>query len=80
MVPTELGRIVTDIMKKYFEDIVDIEFTAQLEKKLDDVEEGYKKWVEVMQNFYSQFANVLKDAESQIGNIEIPDEVTEEIC
>jgi DNA topoisomerase-1 len=80
LVPTELGRIVTDIMKKYFEDIVDIEFTAQLEKKLDDVEEGYKKWVEVMQNFYSQFANVLKDAESQIGNIEIPDEVTEEIC
>lgn len=80
LIPTELGRIVNDIMKKHFQDIVDVEFTAQLEKKLDDVEEGAKKWVEVMQGFYSQFVDVLKEAEAQIGNIEIPDEVTEEIC
>ncbi|NLD49812.1 MAG: type I DNA topoisomerase [Clostridiaceae bacterium] len=80
LMPTELGRIVNDIMKKHFQDIVDVEFTAQLERKLDDVEEGFKKWVEVMQGFYSQFVDVLKEAEAQIGTIEIPDEVTEEIC
>ncbi|MFZ5987448.1 MAG: type I DNA topoisomerase [Bacillota bacterium] len=80
LIPTELGKIVTDIMKKYFQDIVDIEFTAQMEKKLDDIEEGYKRWVEVMKSFYAQFVDVLKDAETQIGNIEIPDEVTDEIC
>ncbi|ODM25686.1 DNA topoisomerase I [Clostridium sp. Bc-iso-3] len=80
LIPTELGKIVTDIMKNYFQDIVDVEFTAQMEQKLDKVEEGEKKWVEVMKNFYSQFVDVLKDAEDKIGNIEIPDEVTDEIC
>lgn len=80
LLPTELGKIVNDIMKNYFQDIVDVEFTAQLEKKLDDVEEGFKKWVEVMQGFYSPFAIVLQDAEDKIGNIEVPDEVTDEIC
>ena len=80
LVPTELGRIVTDIMKNYFQEIVDVEFTAQLEKKLDEIEEGGKKWVDVMKDFYSQFVGVLQEEESQIGNIEIPDEVTDEIC
>ncbi len=80
LLPTELGKIVNDIMKNYFHDIVDVEFTAQLEKKLDDVEEGFKKWVEVMQGFYSPFAKVLQDAEDKIGNVEVPDEVTDEIC
>ena len=80
LLPTELGKIVNDIMKNYFHDIVDVEFTAQLEKKLDDVEEGFKKWVEVMQGFYSPFSKVLQDAEDKIGNVEVPDEVTDEIC
>lgn len=78
--PTELGKIVTDIMKNYFKDIVDIQFTAQLEDKLDSIEEGDKSWVDVMKEFYDPFAVVLSEAESQIGNIEIKDEVTDEIC
>jgi len=78
--PTELGKIVTDIMKNYFKDIVDVQFTAQLEDKLDSVEEGTRSWVDVLKEFYDPFAIVLSEAESQIGNIEIPDEVTEEIC
>ncbi len=80
LIPTELGRIVTDIMKNHFKDIVDVQFTAQLEKTLDDVEEGEKRWVEVMQDFYGQFVDVLKDAETQIGHVEIPDEVTDIKC
>jgi Topoisomerase IA len=78
--PTELGKIVTDIMKNYFKDIVDIQFTAQLEDKLDSVEEGNRSWVDVLREFYKPFAVVLSEAESQIGNIEIPDEVTDVIC
>jgi len=78
--PTELGKIVTDIMKNYFKDIMDIQFTAQMEDKLDSVEEGDKSWVDVLKEFYDPFAIVLTEAESQIGNIEIPDEVTDEIC
>lgn len=80
LVPTELGKIVTDIMKNYFKDIVDIHFTAQLEEKLDDIEEGDKNWVDVMKEFYSQFAGVLKEAENQIGEVNIPDEVTDIRC
>ncbi len=80
LVPTELGKIVTDIMKKYFEEIVDVNFTAQLEKKLDDVEEGTIKWIDIMKEFYPRFVEVLKEAEEKIGNIEIPDEVSDVIC
>ncbi|MDQ2085902.1 type I DNA topoisomerase [Herbivorax sp. ANBcel31] len=80
LMPTELGKIVNDIMKKYFHDIVDVEFTVEMERKLDDIEEGGKKWEEIIENFYAQFVHVLNDAEEKIGNIEIPDEVTDEIC
>jgi len=80
LVPTELGKIVTDIMKNYFKDIVDVQFTAQMEKKLDDIEEGEKNWVEVMTEFYNQFVDVFKEAETQIGRVEVPDEVTDVLC
>ena len=80
LLPTELGKIVNDIMKTYFTDIVDIEFTVEMEKKLDDIEEGDKEWVDIIKNFYDQFVPVLKEAEEKIGNIEVPDEVTDEIC
>lgn len=80
LVPTELGRIVNELMKSNFREIVDVQFTAQMEQKLDDVEEGTKKWVEVMKEFYEPFAKTLKEAESRIENIEIPDEVTDVIC
>lgn len=80
LVPTELGRIVTDIMKKHFKDIVDVHFTAQMEKRLDDIEEGEKRWVEIMKEFYGPFVDVLKEAEKQIGPIEIKDEESDEIC
>jgi len=80
LVPTELGKIVTDIMKNHFKDIVDVQFTAQLEDKLDSVETGEKKWVDVMKEFYGPFEKVLKEAESQIGEVNIPDEVTDIKC
>jgi len=78
--PTELGKIVTDIMKKYFKDIVDVQFTAQMENQLDEVEEGQKNWVELMKEFYAKFVDVLKEADSQIEPVDIPDEVTDVLC
>ncbi|MCR4434507.1 MAG: type I DNA topoisomerase [Clostridiales bacterium] len=80
LIPTELGKIVTDIMKNYFKDIVDVKFTAQLEDKLDGIEEGDKKWVEVMKDFYGPFMDVLQEADSKIGHVEVPDEVTDIKC
>ena len=78
--PTELGRIVNDLMKSNFSDIVDVQFTAQMEKKLDDVEEGSKRWVDLMKDFYGPFEEMLKKAEAQIGQIEIRDEETDIKC
>ncbi|HEX2947147.1 MAG TPA: type I DNA topoisomerase [Clostridia bacterium] len=80
LLPTELGRIVNDLMKNNFKDIVDVKFTAQMEKKLDDVEEGSKKWEEVMKEFYDPFAETLKEAEDKIGHVDLPDEVTDIKC
>lgn len=80
LLPTELGRIVTDIMRNHFANIVDVHFTAQMEQKLDDVEEGEKKWVEIMREFYAQFEGVLNEAQEKIGKVEIKDEVTDILC
>jgi DNA topoisomerase-1 len=80
LLPTELGKIVNDIMKNHFEDIVDVQFTSQMERKLDDVEEGSKSWDALIREFYEPFSKTLKEAEDKIGDIEIKDEETDIIC
>lgn len=80
LLPTELGKIVNDIMKKHFQDIVDAEFTAQMENKLDNVEDGEKAWKEVMKEFYDSFKGVLKSAEESIGDVEVPEEISDVKC
>ena len=78
--PTELGKAVNLIMIQHFKNIVDVTFTADMEKKLDSVEEGQKKWNDVITEFYVDFEKVLKAAEEEIGHVEIQDEVTDVIC
>jgi Topoisomerase IA len=80
LLPTELGRIVNDIMKNHFQNIVDAEFTAQMENELDAVEDGDKAWKAVMEDFYSSFEGVLKKAEESIGDVEVPEEVSDIQC
>ncbi len=78
--PTELGTIVTDIMEENFSDIVDVDFTANMEQQLDDIEAGSEKWVDVIDRFYKPFKEDLEKAEKEIEKIEIKDEVSDEIC
>ena len=78
--PTELGTVVTDLMAENFKDIVDVEFTANMEKQLDDIETGSEKWVAVIDEFYKPFTKVLKKAEESIEKVKIKDEVSDEIC
>ena len=54
-IPTELGEIVTEVMLEFFPEILDVEFTAKMEEDLDHVEEGQVNWVEVIDEFYSDF-------------------------
>ncbi len=78
--PTELGTIVTKLMEDYFASIVDVEFTANMEEKLDCIEDGDKQWKEIIRDFYDPFAKTLKDAEEAIGKIEVKDEVSDVQC
>lgn len=79
-IPTELGTIVVDLLKDFFSDVIEVEFTAQMEQKLDEIEEGSVEWRTVIREFYLPFAKLLEKAEEEIGNMEIPDEETDEEC
>ncbi len=80
--PTPLGEVVTKLMKDKFQDIVDYDFTAQMEEHLDKVEEGTTDWKALLGDFYGEFDAQLKKAEQELDGerIKIPDEVSEEIC
>lgn len=78
--PTELGIVVTDMLIKNFPDIVDIDFTARMEDDLDEIAGQKKKWIDVVQNFYTPFDNDLKKASTGIEKIETPLELTDEKC
>ncbi|MBR5471618.1 MAG: type I DNA topoisomerase [Oscillibacter sp.] len=79
---TNLGRTVTELMKERFTDIADLKFTANMELKLDSVEEGTVAWKDVLRDFYGDFDANLKDAEKALEGtrIKVPDEVSEELC
>lgn len=72
--PTELGTIVHGLVNTYFPDIVDISFTADMEKNLDEVEIGKLEWVKVIDAFYKPFEKHLRVAENEMEKIEIKDE------
>ncbi len=78
--PTELGCIVTDLMTDNFKDIVDVDFTANMEKQLDEIEEGDARWSEVIADFYAPFEKDLEKAKSSIEKVKIKDEESDEIC
>ena len=80
--PTPLGEVVTGLMKDKFSDIVDPDFTAQMESQLDKVESGEVRWKQLMSDFYRDFEAELAKAEKELDGerIKVPDEVTEEIC
>lgn len=80
LVPTELGKLVTDLLKEHFSQVVDTEFTAQMEKDLDQIEEGEKEWRRVVGEFYWPFSQVLEKADQAIEKVELPAEELEEEC
>lgn len=77
---TELGEIVNTIMKAAFTSIVDVNFTANLESLLDKVEDGSVNWKTVVSNFYPDLNEAVINAEKELEEIKIEDEVTDVIC
>ena len=82
LAPTPLGEVVTGLMLERFNDIIDVEFTANMENRLDEVEEGKRNWKEVLSDFYGDFQKELQNAEAALEGVrlKVPDEVTDEIC
>ncbi len=80
--PTPLGEVVTGLMKEKFPDIVDTDFTAQMESRLDKVEAGEAQWKQVLGEFYNGFDAELKKAENELDGerIKVPDEESDEVC
>ena len=80
LVPTDLGFTVTKMMEEYFKEIVDVNFTADMEDKLDDVEIKDVQWKQIIRDFYKDFEKELSYADENIEKIEVEDEMTDEIC
>ena len=78
--PTELGCIITDLLNEYFTEILDVEFTANMENKIETVAEGNTEWKKIIRDFYGPFEKTLTEAEEKIGDIEIKDEESDVVC
>jgi DNA topoisomerase-1 len=78
--PTEIGLVVTDLLIENFRDIFDVAYTAGLEEKLDEIEEGKEKWTDTLAEFYKKFTKDLKYAEKHMENIKRMEKPTDEKC
>ena len=74
IVPTELGEIVDTLIEQFFPDIANVDYTAHLEDELDEVEDGKKQWVNVVDEYYQPFKKELDKADSEIEKVQIKDE------
>ncbi len=80
--PTPLGRVVTELMKEHFADIVDLKFTNQMEEELDGIENGKAQWRDVLANFYGDFSKEMEEAEKAMDGVKlkVPDVLSDEYC
>jgi DNA topoisomerase I len=78
--PTEMGVLVTDILVEHFNDIVDYDFTAEMENNLDKIEEGKKEWQPIIKAFYEPFIKNLKKKTKELTKKELTEEETDEKC
>ena len=78
--PTELGRIVNELLKGSFSDVVNVEFTAQVESKLDSVAQGELNWTDVVGDFYEGFSKDVEKAEQELEHVKIEPKESDVAC
>ena len=80
--PTQLGETVSDLITEYFNKIINVKFTANMETSFDKIEEGDLQWVDAIKKFYSDFDALLQKAEKSLDGqrIKVPEEETDVIC
>ena len=80
LVPTELGKIVNKLLTENFTDIINVEFTADIENQFDKIAEGKEEWKKMIREFYGPFESELTKAEKNLEHVEIKDEVSDIPC
>lgn len=80
LIPTQLGMVVVDLLREHFPGIIDVDFTARVEERLDKVEEGELSWREVVEDFWKPFSASLERAEREVAPVQLPEEETGETC
>lgn len=80
LVPTELGKIVNKLLTENFKDIVNVEFTANIETEFDQIAEGKEEWKKIIRDFYGPFEKELEKAEKELEHVEIKDEESDVPC
>ncbi len=78
--PTDLGKVVVDLLKQKFPKVVDYDFTADMEERLDKIAEGDIDWVKVLAEFYDPFSEEVKTALQDVERIELPQEESDVVC
>lgn len=80
LVPTELGKIVNNLLIENFRDVINVEFTAKMENEFDQIAEGSKPWKDTIKNFYEPFEKVVEKVEKELEHVELVEEVSDVPC
>ena len=80
LMPTELGKVVNKLLVENFKDVINVEFTAEMEEQFDNIAEGKKKWKETIRDFYGPFSVVVEKVEKELEHVKLEDEVSDVIC
>ena len=80
LVPTELGKIVNKLLVENFSDVVNVEFTADVETRFDKIAEGNEKWKDVIREFYGPFIKEVEKVEKELEHVQLVDEESDVVC
>ena len=80
LMPTELGRIVNKLLVENFPDVINVEFTANIEKDFDEIAEGNQNWKKVIEDFYTPFAEVVEKVDKELEHVKLEYEVSDVPC
>ena len=80
LAPTELGKIVNSLLMQNFGDIINVDFTANIENQFDNVAEGKEEWKQIIRNFYNPFEETIKKVEKELEHVKLEDEVSDVPC
>lgn len=80
MCQQNFGKIVNDLLIKSFQDIVNLDFTAEIEKEFDNIAEGKEEWKKAIREFYKTFAVELEKAQKELETVELVEEVSDVKC